>query len=493
MNVRYVLDRFPWLIPLAAGLAIAAGTFVFTHSGAAAACVCVGCLCTWGTSIWLVEWETRTAQTRLRNLDVRGFAPNEAGIFQQLLGETFDLLSKSGEQVLNANQARTESEARFHVRQKQIRRLESALYSLPEPLLITDGCDKLSFWNPAAAELFRNLSGSVDAKSPASVAGAASENGAAPNLEKLPELQRLLKETRARSVATMNRSLEFELNVGGTAKTFRAHATNLLDEDGSELGVAVVLRDIGAEKREKSRHAEFVSSVSHELKTPMASIKAFIEMLIDGDVEDHDEQLRLYGFIDVQVDRLTRLVNNMLNLARIESGVIKVQREDCGLSDILDKALQVVQPMADEKQIRLIPQFSELYLPVHVDRDLFGQAVINLLSNAVKYTPAGGEVRLRSRMTDNEALIDVQDNGLGIPEEDMNRLFERFFRVERNNKAAAGTGLGLALVRYIVHSIHNGRVTVQSKVNEGSCFSIAIPLGHRDQARRKLEPQFCAS
>lgn len=493
MNFRYVLDRFPWLIPLTAGFSIAVCTFVVTRNSTTAACVCVGCLCTWITSIWLVEWETRIAQTRMRNLDVRGFSPNEAGIFQRLLKDTFDLLSKSGEQVLTANQIRTETEARFHVRQKQIRRLESALHSLPEPLLITDGCDKLSFWNPAAAELFRNLGGAADVKSTAPNGGLISENGTGLSLERLPELQALLKETRTRSIATMNRSLEFELNVAGTPKTFRAHATNLLDEDGSALGVAVILRDIGAEKREKSRHAEFVSSVSHELKTPMASIKAFVEMLIDGDVEDHDEQQRLYGFIDVQVDRLTRLVNNMLNLARIESGVIKVQREDCGLSDILEKSLQVVQPMADEKQIRIIPQFSELYLPVNVDRDLFGQAVINLLSNAVKYTPAGGEVRLRSRMTDSEALIDVQDNGLGIPEEDMNRLFERFFRVERNNKAAAGTGLGLALVRYIVHNIHNGRVTVQSKVNEGSCFSIAIPLGHRDQARRKPEPQFAAT
>jgi two-component system phosphate regulon sensor histidine kinase PhoR len=147
--------------------------------------------------------------------------------------------------------------------------------------------------------------------------------------------------------------------------------------------------------------------------------------------------------------------------------------------------------MANDKQITLVPELSELYLPVHVDRDLFGQGVINLLSNAIKYTPERGEVRLRSRMEGDEAVIEVRDNGMGIPADSLPRLFQRFYRVPENNKAAAGTGLGLALVQYIVADVHNGRVTVTSKVNEGSCFSIHIPLGHRKSAKRKPEPAAC--
>jgi two-component system phosphate regulon sensor histidine kinase PhoR len=227
------------------------------------------------------------------------------------------------------------------------------------------------------------------------------------------------------------------------------------------------------------------------LKTPLSSMKAFIEMLADGDVTEFEQQLELYGFIDVQIDRLTRLINNMLNLARIESGVIKIQREDCGLNEVLEKALEVVAPMAHEKRIQLIPELSELYLPVNVDRDLFGQGVINLLSNAIKYTPEGGEVHLQSRMGEAEAVIEVRDNGMGIPEDSLPRLFQRFYRVPENNKAAAGTGLGLALVQYIVADVHNGRVSVSSKVNAGSCFTVQIPLGHRKSSKRKTEPAAC--
>src|SRR5690606_21104867 len=151
-------------------------------------------------------------------------------------------------------------------------------------------------------------------------------------------------------------------------------------------------------------------------------------------------------------------------LTRVESGVIKVQREDCELNDVLHKAFGVVQQLAAEKQIRLIPELSELYLAVHLDRDLFGQAVINLLSNAVKYTPAGGEVRLRSRMDEDQAVIEVRDTGMGIPAESLPRLFQRFYRVPENNHAAAGTGLGLALVHYIVAELHNGSIAIDSVV-----------------------------
>jgi two-component system phosphate regulon sensor histidine kinase PhoR len=218
----------------------------------------------------------------------------------------------------------------------------------------------------------------------------------------------------------------------------------------------------------------------------MASIKAFIEMLMDKEVSKEEEQQRLYGFIDMQVDRLTRLVNNMLNLARIESGVIQVKRENTALNEMLAKTLDVVRPMAGEKSITLTAELSDLYIGVHIDRDLLSQAVINLLSNAIKYTPAGGSVCLRSKQEDGDALIEVHDNGLGIPEEDQKRVFQRFFRVERNSQAAPGTGLGLALVQYIVQDIHNGRVLLRSRVGEGSCFTIALPLGHRGATKRPV-------
>ncbi len=423
-----------------------------------------------------IQLQAEQAYVLLRRPELRDGGMAQTGVYEPLIRDCCERLSRTDAELLAAVKARDELGVRFNGRQKQIRRLEMAVECLPMPILIADDSDRPVVWNVAAVELFGGMAAGGDQSLPLP-----------------PDLSRLVVETRTRSAATRSRSLELQLEIGGNVRPYRAAATHLVDGDGSSLGVIAVLDDIGGEQEARSRHAEFVSSVCHELKTPMSSMKAFIEMLMDGDVADPEEQLRLYGFIDVQIDRLTRLVNNMLNLARIESGVIKIQREDCGLNDVLEKALEVVRPMADEKQIRLIPQFSPLYLAVHVDRDLFGQGVINLLSNAIKYTPEGGEVRLKSRLAESEAVLEVQDTGMGIPADDLHRIFERFFRVEQNCKAAAGTGLGLALVQYIVADIHNGRISVQSRVNEGSCFTVAIPLGHRDKNRRKAEQHACTA
>ena len=304
----------------------------------------------------------------------------------------------------------------------------------------------------------------------------------------MTSLKSLVESVRSRSAAADKRTAELELKCSGELITYRAEAANLYDDDGRQTSVSIVLSDIREQVLETAKQAQFVSSVSHELKTPLASIRAYTELLMD-DVDDPDERLELLQFIDEQVDRLTRLVNNLLNFARVESGVIKVQREDVDVNRIARKALEVVATAAKEKQIAIVDELSDLYLPAHLDVDLFGQAIINLLSNAVKYTPKGGQIRLRTRMQDTEAVIEVQDNGMGIPVDALPRLFERFYRVPQNSKAAPGTGLGLALVKYIVTNIHDGAISAASQVNQGSLFSIRIPLGHRGRGSRISQMQ----
>ena len=267
---------------------------------------------------------------------------------------------------------------------------------------------------------------------------------------------------------------------------YRYSATsNSLVEDGSLQSIVTVIRDIRDQRHQQSRHAEFVSAVCHELKTPMASIRAYIELLLDEDVTEPEEQRELYSFIETQVDRLTRLVNNMLNLTRIESGVIEIQRTDCELNDVIHKAVNVIQAPAEEKQITCHTGLSGLFMPIHVDRDLFGQALINLLSNAVKYTPSAGTIHIKSRIAGQRAQIDIQDTGMGIPAESLPQIFERFYRVPQNNSVAPGTGLGLSLVHYIVTELHNGTIEVESEVDHGTRFRITIPLGHQDARIKK--------
>ena len=418
----------------------------------------------------------RQAQALVHRPELRANGSKGAGVFAPLLDELLPQIDQWESAARRTSRLQTESDALLRVRELRIVRLESALQQFTDAVVLCDTDGELLFWNTAAARLM-----SADA------------GGASHRFELPPVLSDFVRSTASRSEATRSRTLECELPSRGASCAYRAVAACVGDAEQRPLGVSLVLRDIREEQAEKTRHAEFVSSVSHELKTPLASMKAFLEMLIDGDVADPQEQSDLYGFMDVQIDRLTRLINNMLNLARIQSGVIRVQRQDCALNEVLQKALEVAAPTAGEKQITVTPELSEMYLPVHVDPDLFGQAVINLLSNAIKYTPDGGEVRLRSRAGEDEAIIEVRDTGMGIPADSLPKLFQRFYRVPENNKAAAGTGLGLALVKYIVEDVHNGRIAVDSEVGAGSCFAIVIPLGHQKSIRRRPEFSACTA
>jgi two-component system phosphate regulon sensor histidine kinase PhoR len=236
-----------------------------------------------------------------------------------------------------------------------------------------------------------------------------------------------------------------------------------------------VLRDISTQKAIQQRNAEFVSAVSHEMKTPLAGIKAYVELLIDGDADDDATREEFLSVISNQANRLQRLVDNLLNLARIEAGVVSVSKRSQSLNELLEEAFRVVEPAAAGKSIQLRNDLSPMYLGVLADRDMLLQAAINLLSNAVKYTPEGGSVTLRSRLLDSEIRFEVEDSGVGLAPEDCQKVFEKFYRVEKNKRMAAGTGLGLPLAKHIVEDVHGGRLTVASTLGQGSTFAVTMP------------------
>lgn len=420
-------------------------------------------------SHFAISTQQRNALATLKGSAVRG---QGTGVFARLVAEALQLLAENKQVAESAFAQKTELEAKSHVSRRRTQQMHQTLECLSQPVVITDTRDEIQFFNPAATEFFTEFN--------------ACDLTGNPSPEAIPELMTLIRETRECNEAADRRKTEFELDLDGSNRAVRVITRTVYDVDHTLLGVAATLEDIVDESVEKQRHAEFVSKVAHELKTPMASIRAYIEMLQDGDIDDPDEAQELYGFVELQVNHLTRLVNNMLDLTRIQSGVIEIQREDCELNEVLRSAIETVEPMAEDKGIHVISELSELYVPVHVDTDQFGRAIINLLSNAVKYTPTGGEVRVRSRVHDDRHVtIEVRDTGMGIPAGSLPHIFDRFYRVPQNNKAAAGTGLGLALVQYIINEIHSGSVRVESTVDEGTCFIVTIPLGHCDQSRHR--------
>jgi two-component system, OmpR family, phosphate regulon sensor histidine kinase PhoR len=236
-----------------------------------------------------------------------------------------------------------------------------------------------------------------------------------------------------------------------------------------------VLRDISELKSGQKRYAEFVSAVSHEMKSPLSGIKAYVELLADCDATDSAHREEFLGVIDGQANRLQRLIDNLLNIARIEAGVVAVSKISVSLNELLSEALEIVRPAAEAKRIRLSSEFSPMYLGALADRDMLMQAAINLLSNAIKYTPDGGSVVLRSRMTHNEVEFEVDDTGVGLDKEDAVRVFEKFYRVKKDRGMAQGTGLGLPLAKHIVEDVHGGRITVESTPGAGSVFRVSLP------------------
>lgn len=426
------------------------------------------------TAAWVYRGQ-QEAKARLRHPELSG-SRNPGGIFGEVTQAAVTLLQQYESELQRLAATKGELEISGKLQKKQARRFDAALRAIDQPVVLCDTRDHVLFANSAARQL-----GIVEADS-------VSPSGTFGDLSKLIAFQQLVHDTRTRAIAAPRRTAELNFTVNQQPVPYRTIVTALFDDHGELLGTLAILTDVREEKSAKARHAEFVSSVAHEFKTPMASIKAFLELLVDGDVTEPDEQKEMFEKIDFQVDRLNRLVGNLLNLARIETGAVKVSREDCDLNDVVQRAAEVVRPLAEEKGQHFVADLSQLYLPVHVDRDLLGQAIINLLSNAVKYTPQSGRITLRSHMDELEAVISVEDTGYGIPPESLPKIFDRFYRVPEHQHAAKGTGLGLAFVQSITQDLHNGRIDVESTVGVGSKFTIRIPLGHHDSKRpRKAE------
>ncbi|NLX96207.1 MAG: PAS domain-containing protein [Rhodopirellula sp.] len=385
--------------------------------------------------------------------------------WQPLADRVRQALLCQAERVCDLEHARTALEIRCRRAEGQAARVKAILAGLPDPIVAIDDLDEVVLANPAAESL---LCLDLEKVEDRGIAG----------LIRCQKLVELLT-TACHRPSAANRTDEWQWTDGeGQSRWYRIRASKLAPEaDGgaAPTGAVAVLREIGEQKALQKRNAEFVSAVSHEMKTPLAGIKAYVELLADGEAEDEATREDFLAVINGQVDRLQRLIDNMLNLARIEAGVVQVRKDHRSLNELLEEAAHVVQPAAQSKSIELVVNLSPLYLGVYADRDMLLQAAINLLSNAVKYTRAGGRVALGSRLDGEHVVFEVDDNGVGLSEEDCRQVFEKFYRVKKDKEMAAGTGLGLPLAKHIVEDVHGGLLTVKSKPGAGSTFRVALP------------------
>lgn len=278
-------------------------------------------------------------------------------------------------------------------------------------------------------------------------------------------------------------SLVFEYNHGFFAVRYDRYK----DENDEDIGILMIIQDISERQKLENMQMDFVANVSHELKTPLTTIKSYTETLIEG-VGDPEIEKSFLSIIDTEADRMNRLVSEILQLSRMENNQMDWDMKEGNLTAILNAAIMKVEMTAKEKSQQLNRIYdAEERIPAVVDRDKIEQVILNVLSNAIKYTQEGGRIDIDFFRKGKEAVIIIADNGIGIPENEQSRVFERFFRVDKaRSRSMGGTGLGLSISKQIVEE-HGGRIELESKEKKGTKVTISIPLSVSATRGKRLD------
>ncbi|HVT88418.1 MAG TPA: ATP-binding protein [Tepidisphaeraceae bacterium] len=385
---------------------------------------------------------------------------------QSLVGAINDVMDFADRSVTESAMKLKEIEIQLKVATGRRQHAEAILYSISDAVLVTDQFDELVLANEAAARIFGFDLEEATRKPMASVIADTT-------------MVQLINDMRQSGSTNGRRIVEHQIKgPGSSPMTFKATLSCVSDRADQPAGVVAVLHDMTKEKEVAEMKNDFVSNVSHELRTPLASIKAYVEMLIDGEADDERTKREFYDIIQSEANRLGRLIDNILNISRIESGLVKVNKQPQSLTVILKEAIEVITPQAKMKKIEIVEQLTPVFYQTQADKDMLYQAVLNLLSNSVKYTPESGRITVQTLVDESKrkVIARISDTGVGIPPKDLPFVFDKFYRAEANNRMAKGTGLGLSLVKHIIETVHHGRIFVESQVNKGSTFGFEIEL-----------------
>lgn len=266
-----------------------------------------------------------------------------------------------------------------------------------------------------------------------------------------------------------------ELAFGPGPTLFEVRSSPLRDAKG--VGVVLTFHDVTPLRRLENLRKDFVANVSHELKTPLTALRAALETLLDGAVEDPDHARDFLQTAQDQTARLQRLIEELLNLSRLEHRSTAPVPAQCPAQEVAARVAKALEPMAKKNSVSLQLQFPEEPLLLPLAADELTQILFNLLDNALKFNCPGGKVVLQARREGDKGILEVEDTGIGIPPEEQSRVFERFYRADKARTTdQGGTGLGLAIVKHLVEN-RGGTVTVSSPHGKGSTFTVRFPLG----------------
>lgn len=260
------------------------------------------------------------------------------------------------------------------------------------------------------------------------------------------------------------------------AGVWRLSRTPIIGENNKESVKLWTIRDITQQKLAEDMRNQFVFTATHELRTPLANIKAYAETLADADDIDVKEQQKFFNIINNEATRLARFVDELLNVSQMESGAVTITRSEVDTERLLNEVIENLQPQILQKQHTFEQQFPAKLPKLRVDKDKIVAALVNLLGNAVKYTPVNGSVRFLVEADDNHISFHVEDTGIGISADELSRIGEKFFRSSDSRVLdVVGSGLGLAFAQEVAR-LHSGKLAIKSELNKGSRFTLILPL-----------------
>jgi signal transduction histidine kinase len=384
--------------------------------------------------------------------DFQGFMQNFK-LFMRMIDQRFEQL---GNQHIKAQASTLAITYQRH-------RIESVLQSLPDGILVMDETGAATLVN---SKLIPLIGGSVE-----SILGAKPEDWC----DNKEVIQLLAKYHSNGSRWLRSEMVEFNSN-SSPGKTISVRVFPLFSakETDAICGTLVVFHDKTQEVLASNARDEFISHVAHELKSPLNVIHMYAESLLDDEGITNELRINTVNTINDEVERLSLLITNLLNISKIEAGSIALNRQRIKLAEFLEDTFNSVARSGDENNIRFHLQLPRSLSNIHADKDLLRIAINNLLTNAVKYNKLGGQVSLQVEETDTAITIRISDTGIGIAEQDRARIFDKFYRsIDDNVLQKSGHGLGLSLANEIIE-LHHGKISVESSIGKGSTFSIEL-------------------
>lgn len=336
----------------------------------------------------------------------------------------------------------------------------AAFSGIREAVIVTDAAGDLILVNPAASRNFR-IEGAMLKSRPLKSLGN-------------QELRELLEQVHNGRSTLLKEEIPLVTLKG---RRIMQVSTMPLEKEDVLEGIVFVFNDITKLRNLERMRRDFVSSVSHELRTPLSSIRGYTETLLEGAKDDPEHATAFLQIILKESEQLTALVNDVLDLSKIESGRIEMHLTEVGIGDTVRKSLVMLRRQIEEKEIRLDLRIPDELPKVLADPVYLEIAVRNILDNAIKYVDEhDGRIRVTAFRMDDQVFLEVEDNGIGISQKDLGRIFERFYRVDKaRSRQSGGTGLGLSIVKHVMLA-HKGDVQVRSRFNQGSVFSLILPV-----------------